>query len=359
MLYSIHYIRGISALLVVLFHLRPSINNVYAQKNLGDLLFLRGDIGVDAFFIISGFIICHATRNDKSIISFSLKRFFRIYPTYLLFSILFLGINLILFNHITIKSFFDVILIRPLNYSMGPPFYGYTYLVVGWSLVYEICFYIIYLVSMSLSHKYRNTICSLILFLLCYTLQKYYLDTFDISATSGLKDKDLGFLNILSASMMLNFIVGIFIYEITKYIKENLHFINKEFIKIIFFFVITVSIYFFMIGFNSWHGLNKSVLFIAPLILSLIIYEYKCGLKKIPALIFLGNISYSLYLSHLVVTYAIKKFGGSLYNANNGFSTIFIAISLSLIVSYISYNTIEKTSSEICRKIIMKIKKSD
>ncbi|HBE5860281.1 TPA: acyltransferase, partial [Escherichia coli] len=58
---TIHYLRGIAALLVVCFHIREYINGVYAQQNLGDLLFLSGASGVDLFFIISGFIIAMST----------------------------------------------------------------------------------------------------------------------------------------------------------------------------------------------------------------------------------------------------------------------------------------------------------
>ncbi|EIR2665175.1 acyltransferase family protein [Escherichia coli] len=60
---SIQVMRGIAALMVVGFHYRTSLNGVYAQTNLGDLLFLNGAFGVDLFFIISGFIIVYSTKN--------------------------------------------------------------------------------------------------------------------------------------------------------------------------------------------------------------------------------------------------------------------------------------------------------
>ncbi|WP_404851430.1 acyltransferase family protein [Enterobacter asburiae] len=65
MILSIHYLRGIAALLVVLFHYRDRLNNVYAQKDLGDLLFGGGLAGVDLFFLISGFIIVYSTKKKE------------------------------------------------------------------------------------------------------------------------------------------------------------------------------------------------------------------------------------------------------------------------------------------------------
>ncbi len=43
---SIHYLRGIAALLVVAYHNKQYLNEVYAQKDLGDLLFISGGFGV-------------------------------------------------------------------------------------------------------------------------------------------------------------------------------------------------------------------------------------------------------------------------------------------------------------------------
>ena len=50
---SIHQLRGIAALLVVLFHFRGYLNGIYAQKDLGYILFGAGAFGVDLFFMIS------------------------------------------------------------------------------------------------------------------------------------------------------------------------------------------------------------------------------------------------------------------------------------------------------------------
>ncbi|HGW7527480.1 TPA: acyltransferase family protein [Escherichia coli] len=62
---SIQALRGIAAMLVVLGHMNVYLNDVYVQKNLGDLLFYNGVIGVDIFFVISGFIIALATEKKR------------------------------------------------------------------------------------------------------------------------------------------------------------------------------------------------------------------------------------------------------------------------------------------------------
>ncbi|HFP0391773.1 TPA: hypothetical protein ACHK8R_004061, partial [Escherichia coli] len=45
---SIQIMRGIAALIVVAFHIRYNLS-VYEQKNLGDLMFSNGEVGVYLF----------------------------------------------------------------------------------------------------------------------------------------------------------------------------------------------------------------------------------------------------------------------------------------------------------------------
>ena len=68
-------LRGIAALLVVLFHYsmgRPA-------KFLG---FELGISGVDLFFIISGFVIYMSINKRGNLKGFLIRRFFRLYPVY-------------------------------------------------------------------------------------------------------------------------------------------------------------------------------------------------------------------------------------------------------------------------------------
>lgn len=77
-IYSIQYLRGIACLLVVLLHIKSLMPVEYRS------LFSNGGIGVDIFFIISGFIIYYATSNPgeaKGNVYFT-KRILRIYPLF-------------------------------------------------------------------------------------------------------------------------------------------------------------------------------------------------------------------------------------------------------------------------------------
>ncbi|EPC6795507.1 acyltransferase family protein, partial [Escherichia coli H30] len=56
---SIQILRGLAALMVVLYHFRTVLN--YDNVRMGDYLFGKGFIGVDLFFVISGFIMAYTT----------------------------------------------------------------------------------------------------------------------------------------------------------------------------------------------------------------------------------------------------------------------------------------------------------
>jgi exopolysaccharide production protein ExoZ len=73
MIYSLQALRGIAALLVLLFHF--SISS-------GTLTFFGfGNAGVEIFFVLSGFIIVYTSRS-LSLKTYAYKRFIRIFPIY-------------------------------------------------------------------------------------------------------------------------------------------------------------------------------------------------------------------------------------------------------------------------------------
>jgi peptidoglycan/LPS O-acetylase OafA/YrhL len=82
-------VRGVAALLVVLFHGSPWSPWTF------DLAIIRnGYLMVDLFFVLSGFVICrayaHRLTNLSEVMKFQFLRFGRLFPVHLLFLMLFL-----------------------------------------------------------------------------------------------------------------------------------------------------------------------------------------------------------------------------------------------------------------------------
>ena len=356
---SIQSLRGIAVLLVIAFHFRVYLNGVYAQKDLGDLLFSIGEIGVDIFFVISGFIITYSSMNKEKNrpMVFAAKRFFRLYPVY--FIVLTLAIYLnneaVYTASQIIKSYFLV----PIDYNFIGPWSGYSIIIPAWTLTYEIWFYVVFFFSLCISHKYRTTITSFSLISICVVGQLYFHGEVFLNpitqAPSG--DGILRNLVFVSNPIIYDFILGMIVAE--AYIRLPSSLLNKmpviQFLNVTFIFAILLL----CLGLRHGPGVVAwgaySFMIVAPIVLI-----SKCkDVRSNQALTYVGEISYSLYINHMVVyTLAVvylKPYG---ILDGNGFGVFFAMICATFIVSIASYNFIEKPSVAIGHAIARRIQKN-
>ncbi|ELR4955437.1 acyltransferase [Salmonella enterica] len=344
---SIHYLRGIAALMVVFYHLRTTLNNVYAQSDLGDIMFGYGAFGVDLFFVISGYIICYSTEKKeyRMQVKYVIRRIFRIYPL--------LIVSLLIFFLFVDDASKINVLIRsavPLNanYSAGSPFFGYNLLSPAWTLTYEIAFYIIFLASFTLSHRYRWLMSSVIIILLVCGIQKWQVGSVTFNAYNNNSFKDGSFwhapLTFLASPLFIDFVYGICIYKIHSIIK-NINVTERliSWIKAFSLFIFALAILEIFSTQVYGHGPLLWGLWCAILLLSGLVYETFATIPKSKILHFLGDISYSLYLTHAIIIDMFYKYNAefSIFGKPHGISHVAYILILSLFLAYIVYRLIE------------------
>jgi peptidoglycan/LPS O-acetylase OafA/YrhL len=146
-------VRGLAALWVFTYHFRPSREGIWLLASVGDL-------GVPAFFVISGFCILSAAQRtrtkNQSVVAFLKRRLVRIYPPFWASIVVVLAVPFII-------GTFSGYWVKPLWYSytwqdwllvisLGRIFFGhgqplYTTFVnvnaVYWSLAIEVQFYLV------------------------------------------------------------------------------------------------------------------------------------------------------------------------------------------------------------------------
>ena len=139
--YDLEFLRGLSVLLVFFFHFNTGLFNSFF-------------VGVDIFFLISGYVITGSIlRKDKFDLSlFYLRRFKRIYPNLLFILFIFAVIFFTFYDflpHEFDQNFFAIIFsvlgISNIFYSLNPNLFYFTddirWLIHTWSLSVEIQYY--------------------------------------------------------------------------------------------------------------------------------------------------------------------------------------------------------------------------
>lgn len=139
-LWLLDVFRGISALLIVLYHYTTQYDKSIGHLDNYKLSFPWGCYAVYSFFMLSGFLIVY-TYNDKfNIISFLKKRFLRLYPMFWLCMLVTTIYMALIFPERmpTIKQFL-------FNITMFPTLFGTTPIDGAyWTMTKEILFYIIF-----------------------------------------------------------------------------------------------------------------------------------------------------------------------------------------------------------------------
>ncbi|CAA7194369.1 acyltransferase family protein [Chryseobacterium potabilaquae] len=287
---NLQILRGISALLVCCFHLKEYIN--FTSINLGDILFGNGSIGVPIFFVISGFIMTYTTYKiniesgnlKKEIISFYKKRITRIVPLYYLLTLgwMIMGGNFLLYFY---GEYFSRLLHSVLFLPQKNTF---PVLYLGWSLNYEMFFYLIFGIFLFFSNKKRY------LLIIAFFVTSYFL--------GHIFKPEHPYLLMITNYLNLYFVAGIILSLLLKrYSVPKNYAIIISSIGILFFVLILLNI----IRFEN----NLLTLFTVSLfVFSFLLFDYTFQYKGNKFLIFLGDISYSFYLSHPFVEIFFRRF---------------------------------------------------
>ena len=278
--------RFFAASLVLVTHVRG------AYDHLGPF----GAFGVDVFFVLSGFIISYITEADTRY--FILRRVVRIVPLYWFFTICILTIAL-MFPGILRSTQFDLI-----HFVSSMFFFPYwteatsfsPLLKLGWTLNHEMLFYVLFFLSMRISHRFRELVCASLL--LCIVL-----------AATLIPSSNINPIEFYGGGIALEFALGMAVAVI--YRNENMKAVCDRIGAFASSFLVfaAVCVFFIVSGKTDpsngilrccfWGGTATLVL-MSVLTVERHISNTLTGRTRKWAL-FLGEVSYPLYLVHMYV----------------------------------------------------------
>jgi exopolysaccharide production protein ExoZ len=315
MLYFLQVLRGVAASLVMLFHYRGFMDGAYGKTNLSHILFENGDVGVDIFFVISGFIIVYSTRKKEhaSCIDFIIRRFFRVVPLAWLATLTFYLLDRSAYDNATL---FKSLAFIPL-WNKAPPAFGYSLYVIIWTISYELFFYVVFALALALTHRFRTLLASLLIGACIYAFQVLLTGGFSLNAyhepvpdfVSGWFPPQI--LALFGNPMSLEFVVGMVLAEIFERYAGELAKLRPTMIKLSAFLFFLIFLYCYFTSTQEHHhglltmlGFGVVCLVMACLLLNILKRESR---PHEGFWFFLGAISYSLYLVHDGITEGLLK----------------------------------------------------
>jgi peptidoglycan/LPS O-acetylase OafA/YrhL len=344
---TIHGLRGLAAILVVFYHIygMAYIGGFFRERTVEGAFRIYhnfGPMGVNIFFMISGFLIIGSLSRHVEIKKFMINRIIRIYPVFLC-----LHLVVFLFGPFINYEWLGNVNLR--EYILG--FISNIFLLPGmfdlpiaqknaWSLSYEFTFYIVSSMFFFVIFKAKNNI---------------------------LRVSGIIILSFISLTIIYNhhtavfFALGALVYY--SYNHINFRYVYKRYYALNGVILLTLT--FLLYDSNN----NLAIL---PLIFSTLLFWVAVNEEGLLSNIlrnkvfqYLGTISYSLYLIHPFAMFPLKVIfsSGKMKNLiNNEYLSIILfgiaSLILAIIAAHISHRLIEVWFTNKIKRSFQKTYKS-
>jgi peptidoglycan/LPS O-acetylase OafA/YrhL len=308
-------LRGIAVIAVILYHYTTRYDQYYGHlKDDYWFNFSHGHMGVQLFFMISGFVIYMSILNINNSKDFFIKRAIRLYPVYI-FGVLFTFTITNLYILDKLRVSFPEMLV---NLTMFQGYLPFVEPVDGayWSLRVEVFFYILIGVLFYLKLHKKIILISIILLLVASGLN-VLANVMNLVLLDNLNQ-------VLIVNYIHLFIAGIMFYHIRMQDDIKYHLTLAVCLIYQFAFIEPISGLYVLVFFGMFY---------------LMVYN-KMSWISIKPLLFIGSISYSLYLVHQYVGYAIIHWLENI--GNTGEYNIIIPMVFSFVVAILMTKYIEK-----------------
>ncbi|OHV07655.1 acyltransferase family protein [Kushneria phosphatilytica] len=331
MLISVQALRALAAWVVVFHHVMQVFFDFDTDTWLGHMLSTRGQMGVDIFFIISGFVIYITTR-DRNIGSarFLWNRVARVAPAYWLCTLItalmiWLGHGLMPVYGVDWQSLLMSLAFIP---HENPGDFGYyPVLPVGWTLNFEMLFYSLFALACTLPSRFRAVTVTLLVVVVSPVLA----------------------LNTPLSSFYANPVIYEFLLGIGVGILYSRGWLNPTG-RCWPALLVALGAFAFMLFFPDRHpwrllvwGLPAALL-VAALICTEPLFKGHYWLKR------LGDQSYSVYLIHIIILWTghrvlYEHYGWDL------FATLIPCMALIVLLSWASFEWIETRLSHWLKQL--------
>lgn len=323
---SIQSLRAIAAIFVVYFHSQTILftlvqnSNINLHSQVQSFLKISGSFGVDIFFVVSGFIMVTTTWNSErtldALLRFNKNRIIRIIPLYWVYTIIYMLVGLLIIPgfgaSITEESLICSFFLIPYSNPFILP--------VGWTLTYELYFYLVFSFGFLVNRKI-SIVGKCLFFVVCV-----------IS----------GFFQNTKPSVMMDSILLEFVYGIVIGVYYNKFRNINSYIGWIILICGILILYGFEFN-QRYQGVLWGIPAACIVLWGLSRENVSHTVMKGKILTSLGDASYSLYLSHYVILVVCSFFVyfSGLYLVLNTDFLLFCLVGIVLFLNNCLYLRIE------------------
>lgn len=331
-------LRGLAAVAVVLFHYTTRYQQLFGHQESLAASLPWGHYGVDLFFMLSGFVILMTLERTAESWKFAWGRFSRLYPTYWAAAALtFVIVSICGLPGQEVSAGEALVNLTMVQALLGTPHIDGAY----WSLQAELIFYGNMLVLYRLGAFQRpavTVVCWLALACGVHLSQSYAVTAWPLGAALLSKLATIGSLKFIPL-----FGIGVLLYAMQRAENSSSH-RDGKFLKLN-----RMGLLGCLLAIGCWEGVAALVIDTLLATLLWVAINRRLTMLASRPLVWLGAISYSLYLTHQNIGYVLIR---NLESQGIGpLTAIAIAGGVALCLGGCLHRWIERPSMQVLRKV--------